>query len=96
MLAAGVRRRRLKFGGIVYHLYHPDPPRGESDNHPLYEEAVRTNARWCTEGLDRHLRDRVAAGAHTGRAAAAPHARTADAHGADVHGADAHASPNGR
>jgi glycosyltransferase involved in cell wall biosynthesis len=55
MLAAGLRRRRLKFGGIVYHLWHEERPRGAVDeNHRLYEDIVRTGACRCEAGLDRY------------------------------------------
>jgi glycosyltransferase involved in cell wall biosynthesis len=56
MLAAGLVRRKLKFGGIVYHLWHPERPRGSVDeNHALYERIVRERASWCEPGLDRYL-----------------------------------------
>lgn len=56
MLAAGLYRRRLKFGGVVFHLWHDERPRGAvEDNHQLYEDIVRTGASRCQEGLDRYL-----------------------------------------
>ena len=56
MLAAGLFRRRLKFGGVVFHLWHQERPRAAVDeNHQRYEEIVRTGASWCAEGLDRYL-----------------------------------------
>jgi glycosyltransferase involved in cell wall biosynthesis len=56
MLAAGLVRRRLKFGGIVFHLWHDERPRcSVDDNHQLYEEIVRTGASRCEEGVDRYL-----------------------------------------
>ena len=56
MLAAGLFRRRLNFGGIVFHLWHDERPRGAvEDNHQLYEDIVRTGASRCAEGLDRYL-----------------------------------------
>jgi len=55
LLAAGLRRRKLKFGGIVYHLWHRERPRGAVDeNHALFEEIVRTGASWCELGLDQY------------------------------------------
>ena len=57
MLAARLVRRRFKFGGIVYHLWHPERPRSTvDDNNALYEQVVRQGATWCEPGLDRYLR----------------------------------------
>ncbi|MGZ8378410.1 MAG: glycosyltransferase family 2 protein [Gemmatirosa sp.] len=56
MLAAGLVRRPLKFGGIVFHLWHDERPRAALDgNHELYEAIVRTGASRCEAGLDRYL-----------------------------------------
>lgn len=56
LLAAGVARRRLKFGGAVYHLWHPERPRADvGENDRLLEAIVRTRASWCEDGLDKHL-----------------------------------------
>jgi predicted glycosyltransferase involved in capsule biosynthesis len=55
MLAAGLVRRPLKFGGIVYHLWHDERPRAALDeNHRLYEAIVRSGASRCEAGLDRY------------------------------------------
>jgi glycosyltransferase involved in cell wall biosynthesis len=57
MIAAGLRRRRLKFGGIVFHLWHDERPRGAVDeNHRLYEDIVRRGAARCEAGLDQYTR----------------------------------------
>ena len=56
MLAVGLRRRRLKFGGIVYHLWHEERPRSAVDeNHRIFEAIVRSGASRCEAGLDRYL-----------------------------------------
>ncbi|GLC27136.1 glycosyltransferase family 2 protein [Roseisolibacter agri] len=56
MLAAGLARRLLKFGGIVFHLWHDERARAALDgNHQLYEAIVRTGASRAAEGLDRYL-----------------------------------------
>lgn len=53
---AGVRRRKLKFGGIVYHLWHPEQPRESvSRNDRLLEEVRDAGVSWCEDGLDRYL-----------------------------------------
>jgi glycosyltransferase involved in cell wall biosynthesis len=52
LLAAGLRRRRLKFGGIVYHLHHPGASRAREDgNQAVYEETLRTGRTWCEHGI---------------------------------------------
>jgi glycosyltransferase involved in cell wall biosynthesis len=56
MLAARVTRRKLKFGGIVYHLWHNEQKRDQLDaNHQRFEETLRSGSTWAARGLDRHL-----------------------------------------
>jgi glycosyltransferase involved in cell wall biosynthesis len=56
MTQAGVRRRKLKFGGIVYHLWHPERPRDAlKENDELLASARRSGARWAEDGLDKYL-----------------------------------------
>ena len=33
LLNAGVSKRFLKFGGVLYHLYHPERPREHQEHH---------------------------------------------------------------
>ncbi len=52
LLAAGLRRRRLKFGGIVYHLHHEVRAQAPSDrNQALYEATVRAGRAWSEHGI---------------------------------------------
>jgi GT2 family glycosyltransferase len=52
LMAAGLRRRRLKFGGIVYHLHHPAASRArEDENQALYDATLRTGRVWCEHGI---------------------------------------------
>jgi glycosyltransferase involved in cell wall biosynthesis len=52
---AGVRRRKLKFGGIVYHLWHPERPRDAlEENDRILESVRRASSTWAEEGMDRH------------------------------------------
>lgn len=58
LMAAGVRRRKLKFGGIMYHLWHPERPRDALPaNDALLAEARRRGATWAAVGLDRYAAD---------------------------------------
>lgn len=55
LAAAGVRRRKLKFGGIVYHLWHEERSRAAlGQNDALYAATVSGGAAWCAQGLDGH------------------------------------------
>jgi glycosyltransferase involved in cell wall biosynthesis len=54
---AGVRKRRLRFAAVVYHLHHAPRPRPElARNDALLAETARTGRVRCEAGLDRHLR----------------------------------------
>jgi hypothetical protein len=56
---AGVRRRKLKFGGIVYHLWHSEQPRESvARNDALLDDVRRSAISWCVDGLDRYLAQR--------------------------------------
>jgi glycosyltransferase involved in cell wall biosynthesis len=56
MTRAGVRRRKLKFGGIVYHLWHPERPRDALlTNDALLAESRQSESAWCAEGVDKYL-----------------------------------------
>jgi glycosyltransferase involved in cell wall biosynthesis len=56
---AGVRRRKLKFGGIVYHLWHEEQPRDALEaNDRRLAEIRASGARWCELGIAQYLPDR--------------------------------------
>ena len=55
MTAAGIRRRKLKFGGIMYHLWHPERPRDALPvNDALLAAARRAGAWRAEQGMDRY------------------------------------------
>lgn len=55
LTCAGVRRRKLKFGGIVYHLWHPERPRDALRvNDELLERARQSGATRATDGMDKY------------------------------------------
>ncbi len=55
LLAYGLRRRRLRFGGIVYHLWHPEQSRAAlpANDRLLAEVVLARNIR-CEHGMDGH------------------------------------------
>lgn len=55
LVGAGIRRRKLKFGGIVYHLWHPEQPRDALNaNDALYAGLRRTGTSWAAHGMDKY------------------------------------------
>lgn len=51
----GVTKRRLRFSGVMYHLYHPPAPReGTYLNHAIYEDTVAAKRTRAVQGLDQH------------------------------------------
>lgn len=59
MSHAGVRRRKLKFGGIVYHLWHPERPREALEaNDALLALALETRGVRAELGMDQYSASR--------------------------------------
>ena len=55
LAAAGVRRRKLKFGGIMYHLWHADHPRDALPaNDALLDAVRRSGTTWADDGMDKY------------------------------------------
>jgi len=55
LVNAGLRRRKLKFGGIMYHLWHAERPRDAlAANDELLNAVRRTGAVWAEEGMDKY------------------------------------------
>lgn len=56
MLNSGVRRKSLKFGGVGFHLYHPENTRATlQENDDILAETIATHRQWCEKGIDRYL-----------------------------------------
>ncbi|HUQ46289.1 MAG TPA: glycosyltransferase family 2 protein [Gemmatimonadaceae bacterium] len=52
---AGLRRRKLKFGGIMYHLWHPERPRDALETNDQLLAAVRAaGSTWAGDGMDKY------------------------------------------
>lgn len=56
MMHNGVLGRRLRYRGIVYHIWHKvkDQSRFEI-NDSLQEKALATGSKWCKNGIDKYL-----------------------------------------
>ncbi|NUO37795.1 MAG: glycosyltransferase family 2 protein [Gemmatimonadaceae bacterium] len=59
LVNAGVRRRKLKFGGIVYHLWHPERPRDALDaNDELLASVRSAGSVWAEVGMSKYSEER--------------------------------------
>jgi glycosyltransferase involved in cell wall biosynthesis len=55
LVNAGVRRRKLKFGGIMYHLWHPERSRDALEaNDELLAGVRASGAVWAEDGMDKY------------------------------------------
>ena len=56
LAGAGLRRRKLKFGGIVYHLWHPERPRDAlGTNDELLAAVRRAGTTWAEDGMNKYV-----------------------------------------
>ncbi|WP_205501677.1 glycosyltransferase family 2 protein [Rufibacter psychrotolerans] len=56
MLNAGVIRRNLPFGGVGYHLYHPENARTSlPENDKILSDAIAQKSKWCENGISKYL-----------------------------------------
>ena len=54
---AGVKKKALKMGGAVYHLYHKEASRGNEQRHLVELEKVKKeHLSWCDNGIDKYLK----------------------------------------
>ena len=52
----GVKKKALKMGGIVYHLWHKEASRDNEKRHLLALDLVKKNQlKWCNNGVDKYL-----------------------------------------
>jgi predicted glycosyltransferase involved in capsule biosynthesis len=56
MMNNGVLGKRLRYRGIVYHIWHKvkDQSRFEI-NDSLQEKAIAEHSKWCENGIDKYL-----------------------------------------
>lgn len=56
LLHYGVKERRLKFGGIVRHLYHDAPSMdSKPHNYTVQRDTVARHSSWCENGISKYL-----------------------------------------
>ncbi|MFA6085092.1 glycosyltransferase family 2 protein [Mucilaginibacter sp.] len=56
LIYSGIAKRIIKFGGIVYHNYHPEKSRtGLSQNDIMFNKALEQKKTWCDAGLNQYL-----------------------------------------
>lgn len=56
LLNNGVEGKRLRYGGIVYHIYHPEKSRDFlSRNSEIQRRTIENKKVWCEDGIDKYL-----------------------------------------
>lgn len=56
LINTGVRKRIIKFGGVVFHIYHPEKSRsGLTRNDDMLQDAIENKKTWCPTGLNQYL-----------------------------------------
>jgi len=56
LLNNGVKGKRLRYGGIVYHIYHPKESKSMLEKNSIIErETIDTNKMRCSNGIDKYL-----------------------------------------
>lgn len=53
---SGLRKRAIKFGGIVFHIHHPEVDRADClENEEYLTCALRQKSVYCSQGLDQYF-----------------------------------------
>lgn len=56
LINCGIQKRVIKFGGVVFHIYHPEKPRtGLADNDALLNNAIAQKTTRCNMGVNQYL-----------------------------------------
>lgn len=56
LLNNGIKRKNMKFNGLVYHLYHPMNDRARlSQNDQILEQTISQKLKWCENGITQHF-----------------------------------------
>ena len=53
---AGVKKKALKMGGVVYHLWHVESSRSNEQYHlNVLNKVISNKVKWCDNGIDKYL-----------------------------------------
>lgn len=56
LLNKGILGKRIRYGGIVYHIWHPTASKHNfNKNDAIQQETVETGRSWCEKGIDQYL-----------------------------------------
>lgn len=56
MINSGVKRKRLKYAGIAFHIYHDESPKTLLEaNRAIFEDIQINRARWCPLGINEFI-----------------------------------------
>ncbi|HET7361012.1 MAG TPA: glycosyltransferase family 2 protein [Salinimicrobium sp.] len=56
MLNNGVEGKRLRYGGILYHIHHPQTSKERlAGNDRIQKQTIREKRIWCKNGVDKYL-----------------------------------------
>lgn len=56
LINSGIKKRIIKFGGIVFHIYHPEKSRsGLNKNDDMLQNAIENKIAYCPLGLNQYL-----------------------------------------
>lgn len=56
LINSGIQKRILKFGAVVYHIYHPEAARQQLEaNDIVLQNCIKNTTQTCETGLSQHL-----------------------------------------
>jgi len=56
LMNSGISKRIIKFGGVVFHIYHPEKSRSGLDrNDDILQDAIVNKKKFSKIGLDQYL-----------------------------------------
>lgn len=56
LLNKGIKGKRLRYGGIVYHIYHPIKSKARLEENSIIErKTIEEGKTWCASGVDKYL-----------------------------------------
>jgi glycosyltransferase involved in cell wall biosynthesis len=56
LLNKGIKGKRLRYGGIIYHIHHPVSSKDNLErNNEIQEKTIQEKKKWCSNGIDKYL-----------------------------------------